>query len=215
MKVMLVEDHPIYLDGLTSLIEASGMHVVATATSTAAALAITADVEPDVVVIDIALPDGDGVDLTTKLLAQRPGLRVLILTMFTEDAVVARALEAGASGYLVKDAPPQEILAAIHAIASGSLVIGSALANRLRDRAADGVRRAPEPPASTFPDLRYRERQVLGLVAEGLDNAAIAARLGLSTKTVANYISAILTQLQLPNRAAARDIVRTRRTQET
>lgn len=212
MKVMLVEDHPVYLDGLTSLVHASGMQVVGAATSAADALALFPGVTPDVVVIDIALPDGDGAALTAELIEQRPGLRVLILTMFHEEAVVARALEAGVGGYLVKDAPPQEILAAIHAVAGGSLVIGAVLADRLRDLAVDGANRAPEAPAAAFPELRDRERQVLGLVAEGLDNTAIAARLGLSTKTVANYVSAILTHLQVPHRAAAQDIVRSRTT---
>lgn len=209
MKVLLVEDHPVYRDGLAALLATAGVEVVGVAGTGAEALAML-DSDPDVVLMDIGLPDRDGADLTAHLLALRPDLKVLVLTMFHDDSVIARALEAGANGYLVKDARPDEILSALRSVASGALVIGSDLASSVRRSAwADALRRA-SPPATAFPELRERERQVLGLIAQGLSNSAIAKRLGVSGKTVANYVSTILTQLRVQDRAAAARLMKER-----
>lgn len=209
MKALLVEDHPIYRDGLAALLATAGVDVVGLAATGAEALSML-DTDPDVVLVDIGLPDRDGADLTAQLLERRPDVKVLVLTMFHDDSVIARALEAGASGYLVKDAHPDEILSALRSVASGALVIGSDVASPARRSAwADSLRRG-SPPAAVFPELRERERQVLGLVAQGLSNSAIAERLGLSGKTVANYVSTILTQLRVQDRAAAARLMKER-----
>lgn len=209
MRALLVEDHPIYRDGLAALLATAGVDVVGLAATAAEAMSML-DTDPDVVLMDIGLPDRDGADLTAQMLERRPDLKVLVLTMFHDDSVIARALEAGATGYLVKDAPPDEILSALNSVASGALVIGSDLASPLRRSAwVDSLRRA-SPPATAFPELRERERQVLGLLAQGLSNSAIAERLGLSGKTVANYVSTILTQLRVQDRAAAARLMRER-----
>lgn len=209
MKALLVEDHPIYRDGLAALLATAGVDVVGLAATGAEALSML-DTDPDVVLVDIGLPDRDGADLTAQLLERRPDVKVLVLTMFHDDSVIARALEAGASGYLVKDAHPDEILSALRSVASGALVIGSDVASPARRSAwADSLRRG-SPPAAAFPELRERERQVLGLVAQGLSNSAIAERLGLSGKTVANYVSTILTQLRVQDRAAAARLMKER-----
>lgn len=209
MKVLLVEDHPIYRDGLAALLAAAGVEVIGSATTGAEALAML-DNAPDVVVMDIGLPDQDGADLTAKVLARLPETKVIVLTMFHDDSIIARSLEAGASGYLVKDAHPDEILNALRSVASGALVIGSDVASRVRRSAwAESLRR-PSPPATVFPELRARERQVLGLLAQGLSNAAIGESLGLSGKTVANYVSTILSQLRVQDRAAAAQVARER-----
>ena len=210
MKAFLVEDHPVFLDGLVSLLHAADVEVVGTAGSVQAALAILGDVDSELVLVDIALPDGDGAALIAEIVRRRPDLRVLVLTMFHDDGVLARALEAGADGYLVKDAEPNEIIAAVRAVSGGSFVVGSAMSGVLRGLAVDGVRAGRDVDPTDFPGLRRRERQVLALVADGLDNAAIADRLGLSTKTVANYVSTILTQLQVTSRSAAIELVRAR-----
>jgi DNA-binding NarL/FixJ family response regulator len=209
VRVLVVEDHPIYRDGLAALLGSADIEVVGLATSGAEALALL-ETDPDVVIMDIGLPDRDGADLTSEVLTRRPATRVLVLTMFHDDSVIARALEAGASGYLVKDAPPDEVLRAVASVASGALVFGSDVAERVRVMTTDAVRRGPSPPSAAFPELRGRERQVLGMVAQGLDNAAIAERLGLSGKTVANYVSAILTRLHVRDRAAAAQLVHER-----
>lgn len=209
MKALLVEDHPIYRDGLAALLATAGVDVVGLAATGAEALSML-DTDPDVVLVDIGLPDRDGADLTAQLVERRPDVKVLVLTMFHDDSVIARALEAGASGYLVKDAHPDEILSALKSVASGALVIGSDVASPARRSAwADSLRRG-SPPAAVFPELRERERQVLGLVAQGLSNSAIAERLGLSGKTVANYVSTILTQLRVQDRAAAARLMKER-----
>lgn len=209
MKALLVEDHPIYRDGLAALLATAGVDVVGLAGTGSEALSML-DTEPDVVLMDIGLPDRDGADLTAQLLERRPETKVLVLTMFHDDSVIARALEAGASGYLVKDAHPDEILSALTSVASGALVIGSDVVSPVRRSAwAESLRRA-SPPAAVFPELRERERQVLGLVAQGLSNSAIAERLGLSGKTVANYVSTILTQLRVQDRAAAARLMKER-----
>lgn len=212
MKALLVEDHPIYRDGLAALLAAAGVDVVGLAATAREALTML-DADPDVAIVDIGLPDQDGADLTAQLLERRPDIRVLVLTMFHDDSVIARALEAGASGYLVKDADPDEVINAIRSVASGTLVIGADVVSSARRSAwADSLRRA-SPSSSVFPELRDRERQVLGLVAQGLSNAAIAERLGLSGKTVANYVSTILTRLRVQDRDAAARMVRERTAQ--
>lgn len=209
MRVLIVEDHPVYRDGLAALLSAAGVEVVGTAASGEEALAL-AEADLDVVIMDIALPDRDGADVTAELVERHPGIQVLVLTMFHEDQVIARALEAGASGYLVKDAPPDEILRAVASVASGALVFGADLAPRVRTLTSVAARRGVAPPSTDFPELRERERQVLGMLALGLDNAAIAERLGLSGKTVANYVSTILTHLRVRDRDAAAQLVRER-----
>jgi DNA-binding NarL/FixJ family response regulator len=209
VKVLVVEDHPIYRDGLAALLGSADIEVVGLATSGADALALL-NTDPDVVVMDIGLPDRDGAELTAEVLSRRPDTRVLILTMFHDDSAIARALEAGASGYLVKDAPPDHVLRAVASVASGTLVFGSEVAPRVRAMTSAAVRRGPTPPSEAFPELRERERQVLGMIAQGLDNAAIAERLGLSGKTVANYVSTILTHLRVRDRAAAAQLVQQR-----
>lgn len=209
VRLLLVEDHPVYRDGLKALVEAAGMEVVGLAMSGAEALGML-DRDPDVILMDIGLPDRDGAEVTADLLQRRPDTRILVLTMFHDDTVIERALSAGASGYLVKDAPPSEILHAIGAVAGGAMVIGSAVVPRVRQMTSGGARRAAAPSGQAFPELRERERQVLGLLADGLDNRAIAERLGISVKTVANYVSAILTRLQVQDRRSAAQLVRNR-----
>ena len=209
MKALVVEDHPVYRDGLAALLASAGVDVVGLAATGTEALSIL-HTEPDVVIMDIGLPDWDGADLTARVLERLPETKVLVLTMFHDDSVIARAIEAGASGYLVKDADPDEIISAFRAVAAGTLVIGSDIVSPGRRSAwAESLRRG-SPPASAFPELRERERQVLGLIAQGLSNQAIAERIGVSGKTVANYVSTILNQLRVQDRAAAARLMKER-----
>lgn len=200
--VMLVDDHPIFRDGLRALLESAGMSVVAETATGEGALALQST-SPEVIVMDLGLPDIDGVEVTRRIVAADPDARVLVLTMFDDDTAIARALEAGARGYLVKDAPSAEVVRAVLAVAGGSLVFGAELAPRLARMVSGGGLRAMTPSVGDFPTLSERERQVLGLIRHGLGNAAIATRLGVSGKTVANYVSSVLTKLQVSDRAAA------------
>lgn len=197
-RVLIVDDHPLFRDGLRTLLETAGFDVVGEAGELLGAVESLAS-EPDLVIMDIGLPGADGIEATRRLLEANPELRVLVLTMFEEDAAVARALEAGASGYLLKSAPPQEIVRAVSAVVDGAFVVGAPLANRVR-RMASGGAQTGRAYARDFPQLTDRERQILILVAEGLSNAAIAERLGLSGKTVANYVSNTLARLGQPDR---------------
>lgn len=204
-RVLLVDDHPLFRDALRILLETHGFEVVGEAGDVEEAVAALAS-EPDLVIMDIGLPGADGIEATRRVIDQRPNVRVLVMTMFDEDAAVAQALEAGASGYLLKAAPPDEVLRAVAAVVDGAFVVGAPLADRVR-RMASGGAQSGSAYARDFPELTDRERQILVLVADGLTNAAIAERLGLSGKTVANYVSSILSRLGVADRRSLTTLV--------
>ena len=207
-RVILVDDHPVFRNGLRALLQASDIDVVGEAATGAAAVEIAMELSPDVVLMDLGLPDMSGVEAVAKIVAARPATRVLVVSLYQDDGSVDAALRAGARGYVVKDAPAEEVVAAVQAVASGSAVIGASLADRLTDmvHGRDG-----QLPEEDFPSLTTRERQILGLVAKGLTNSAIAERLGLSGKTVANYVSVVLAKIEATDRKdAARKVIRSR-----
>ena len=208
-RVLLVDDHPLFRDALRVLLETGGFDVIGEAGDLGEAMDAMA-AEPELVIMDIGLPGADGIEATRRILDLRPSVRVLVMTMFDEDAAVARALEAGATGYLLKAAPPEEVLRAVAAVVDGAFVVGAPLADRVR-RMASGGAQAGSAYAGDFPELTDRERQILVLVADGLTNAAIAERLGLSGKTVANYVSSILSRLGVADRRGLIALVDARR----
>lgn len=204
LRVALVEDHPLFRDGLRHLLTAAGLDVVAEAASLAdAGTALAA--EPDVLIVDLGLPDGHGEQVIRAAARQVPLTKVVVISMSADSGSVSRALAAGAHGYLVKDASAEEVVAAIRAVAAGSLVVGASIAPRLQG--ADPLT-AFTPAESDFPSLTARERQVLGLIADGLSNTDIATRLSLSGKTVANYVSNLLSTLHARDRAHLARLVR-------
>ncbi|NNH05888.1 response regulator transcription factor [Cellulomonas fimi] len=177
-----------------------GLRVTGQAASAAEARALFAGaVEADVVLMDLDLGDGSGVDLTRELLAARPGLAVLVVTMHEDDDAVVASVRAGARGYLVKSAPPDAVERAVRAVAAGEMILSPAVAQRAMAYVLGG-RTATRVP---FPQLTDREREVLDLVAAGRDNAVISRRLSLSPKTVRNHVANVLTKLSLPDRSAA------------
>jgi DNA-binding NarL/FixJ family response regulator len=153
--------------------------------------------------MDIQMPGVDGIEATRRLAVAVPDLAVLVLTMFEDDATVFAAMQAGARGYLLKGAGQEEILVALRSVVAGQLVIGPGVAARLMQRL--GTTAATAAP---FPELTSREREILELIAQGMNNGAIASRLGVATKTVGNHISAIFAKLHVATRAEA--IVRAR-----
>jgi DNA-binding NarL/FixJ family response regulator len=174
--------------------------VVGEAATGAAAVALAGRAQPDVILMDIRMPDGDGIEATRQILETSPHSGILMLTMVEDDDAVFAAMRAGARGYLLKGALKAEILRAIRGVSSGEAIFGPAIARRLMDyfaapRAAVGDR--------AFPDLTAREREVLGLMARHLTNPEIAARLALSPKTVRNIASSIFAKLQVAGRAEA------------
>jgi DNA-binding NarL/FixJ family response regulator len=201
IRVLIVDDHPIFRFGMQALLRAlPEMEVLGEAASVAEALAQAADRRPDVVLMDIALPDGTGIDATRRLRELDPGIAVLIVSMLDDDSLFA-AIRAGARGYLLKGADPEETVQAIHAVAAGEAIFSPGIAKRMIDYFAQGGSHAPAP--KPFPELTDRERDVLRLIAQGLTNAAIAERLALSSKTVRNYTSEIFGKLQVADRAQA------------
>jgi DNA-binding NarL/FixJ family response regulator len=206
VRVVLADDHPMFRFGLRAVLDASPqVEVVGEAADGAELLAEAARCAPDVVLTDLSMPTLSGTAAIDELTRRHPGVGVLVLTMHEDDASLLGALQAGARGYLLKGADSEEIIRAVLAVAGGDAVYGGAVARRVVDALTGSASRA-----SPFPELTGREREVLELLAAGLPTGQIARRLALSDKTVRNHVSAVLTKLQVPDRAAA--IARARQT---
>jgi DNA-binding NarL/FixJ family response regulator len=197
-RVLIADDHPLFCDGLAALLtDGPGTELAGTATTGTEAVDLAREIQPDVVLMDLHMPEMNGIEATRRIVADCPHAAVLVLTMFDDDGSVRSALRAGARGYLLKGASREQIRCAIHAAASGEIILGAQLAARM---VACFTAAAPAPP---FPQLTGRERQVLDLLAQGRANTAIATRLSLSPKTVRNHVSNILAKLQVTDRAQA------------
>ncbi|MEA3076662.1 MAG: hypothetical protein QOF60_1570 [Actinomycetota bacterium] len=203
-SVLIVDDHPVFRLGLSALLTSlPDVDVVGEAETAAAAVEMAAELRPDVVLMDLTMPGGSGLEATKRILERAPGTAVLVLTMHDDEDLVFAALRCGARGYLVKGATRDQIDRAVRAVAAGDLVLGSAVADKAAALFAEGRGSSP-----AFAELTIREREILRLVGAGLDNAAIARRLVISTKTVKNHLSNVLGKLHLSTRAEA--IVRAR-----
>lgn len=205
ITVLIADDHPLFRQGLRALIDAQGdLEVAAEAATGAQAVEAASTSHPDVVVMDVSMPELSGIDATRRLLAVSPSVAVLMLTMFDEDETVFAAMRAGARGYLLKEADDVDVLAAIRGVARGEAIFGPGVARKVLVYFSTAV-----PPAqAAFPQLTDREREVLELVAAGHGNLDIANRLSLSLKTVRNHVSNVFTKLQVADRGQA--IVRAR-----
>lgn len=195
---VLADDHPVFRDGLQSLLSSVGIEVVGTAASGDEAVRVAQDTNPDVVVMDLHMPGMNGIKATAELTTSGTRARVLVLSMLDDDDSVFAALRAGASGYVLKDAGPEEIVRAIEAVALGEVIFGSSIAQRVLAYLSGSV-----PSARPFPQLTAREHEILELIAEGASNSSIAARLFLSEKTVRNNVSNVLAKLQVSGRPEA------------
>ena len=202
IRVVVVDDHQIVRDGLVALLGAlDGVEVVGSATDGREALHVVGETEPDVVVMDIQMPNLDGIEATRFIAGRHPDVWVVMLTMNEDDDTVLSAIRAGASGYLLKGSGAEEVHNAVRAAAAGGMVFGAALAGRVATYFSGALRSAPaELP---FPDLTERERGVLEMLAAGKSNDAIARELFVSNKTVRNSVSSIYTKLHAAGRAEA------------
>ncbi len=202
VRVVIADDHPVFRDGLAGLVEAMpGMTVAGKAASGSEAVAVAAAQQPDVVVMDLHMPGMNGIEATAAITREQPGTAVLVLTMLEDDTSVLAALQAGARGYLLKESTPEEIERAIRAVTSGDVLLDASVAGGvLRSIPAAGQAGPAAPP---FPQLTPREREILGLMARGLSNPAIAAQMFLSEKTIRNYVSMIFAKIHVESRAAA------------
>ncbi|MFD9405844.1 response regulator [Streptomyces sp. NPDC059989] len=200
-RVLIVDDHPLFREGLRAALESTQGAVVVAEAETGGEVADAVDRHsPDVVVMDLSLPDVSGIEATRRLAASHPGLPVLMLTMSDDDGSLLAALQAGARGYVVKGAGSEEVLHALRTVAAGGAVIGSDIAARLSALLSGGHRRDAE---QLFPSLTAREVEVLELIARGHDNRRIARELVLSEKTVRNHITHVFEKLQVTSRAEA------------
>ena len=197
LRLLVADDHPLFRRGLRDALEATpGFEVLAEATNGAEAVQLATELSPDVVLMDLQMPEINGVEATRQILRARPDIHILVLTMFDSDSSVFAAVRAGAKGYLLKGSDQQDVERAIRTVAAGEAVFGTAIAARLVSY-FDGNR------TRAFPELTPREHDVLELLADGLDNQAIAETLMLSLKTVRNNVSAIFTKLRVADRAQA------------
>ncbi len=207
ITIVVVDDHPVVRNGLVALLRTiPELEVVGEAADGAEAVRVVSDTEPDVVLMDIRMPETDGIEATRQLRQLAPATRVLVLTMHDDDATVFTAMQAGAQGYLLKEADEDDIVRAVHAVVAGEAIFGPGVANRVL-----GYFSQPPPLVAAddpFPELTERERSILDLLAQGKRNAEIAADLYLSTKTVSNHLTSIFSKLQVAGRGEA--IVRAR-----
>ncbi len=199
LRVLVVEDHPLFRKGVVALLESvPGFVVAGTATTGEEAVASARTLRPDVVLMDLQLPGISGIEATRAVVTADPEVRVLVLSLFEDEDSVFLALRAGARGYVLKDADEEELTGAIRAVARGEAIFSQAVAGRVLAYFS-----RPQETPKVFPALTDREREILGLIAQGRPNPVIARTLSLSPKTVANYVSAIFAKLQVADRAEA------------
>ena len=199
LRVVIADDQPLMRAGFKTVLEATGtIEVVGEAGDGEEAVRVTERLTPDVVLMDIQMPRLDGIEATRRL----PRHKVLILTTFGLDEYIVEALRAGASGFLLKDARPQELVGAVRAVADGDAVLSAAVTRRLLDQVAHRLP-APVPHADGLESLTERELEVLRLLAAGLSNAEIAAALTVSEATVKTHVSHLLGKLGLRDRVQA------------
>ena len=198
VRVVVADDQELVRSGFALILERAGMSVVGQAADGLEALSVARDQRPDVVLMDVRMPRLDGIEATRQLLAEQPDVKVVALTTFDLDEYVYAAVRAGASGFLLKDVSPDQLVHAVRAVAQGETMLAPALTRRLLERFAAGPAPGALPPE--LAGLSERELDVLRLVARGLPNAEIGAQLFLSEATVKTYVSRLLTKLSVRDR---------------
>jgi len=207
LRVLIADDHPIFLAGMRQVLESyPGLACIAAVATGAQAVKVAVAERPDVAVLDINLPDLSGVEVARTIGTRAPDVGLLMLTMLSDDESLFAAVRAGARGYLLKGSTPDEVVAAIRAVAGGGAVFGQRMAARIVDYFSTNPpveQGATAGDAAALPELTDREREILTFLADGESNPAIAARLYLSPKTVRNHVSSILAKLQVADRRQA------------
>jgi DNA-binding NarL/FixJ family response regulator len=207
IRVLVVDDHPMFRNGLHLLLDSlPQMKWVGEAGDGQSATMLALELQPDVILMDIQLPEMNGIDATRQILRDSPHIGILMVTMYEDDDMVFSAMQAGARGYLLKGSDQDEIIRAIQAVSEGEAIFSASIARRLVSYFGK-----PQPsavPTLLFPELTEREREILDLIASGYNNTEIAERLVLSGKTVRNHVSNVLSKLQVSDRAHA--IIRAR-----
>jgi len=200
LRILIADDHPAFRSGLRALLETTGdLLVVGEAASGDEAVAVAAVTQPDVILMDLAMPGVDGIEATRRIVDAAPHVAVLVLTMGADEESVFAAVRAGARGYVLKGAQRAELIRAIRSVSAGEAIFGPGIAQRF----LGSVSRSAPPAAGAFPGLTEREREILGLIAAGHSNAEITSRLVLSPKTVRNHVSNVFAKLHVHDRAGA------------
>jgi len=201
LQILIVDDHPLFRKGMRALLGSTDdVAVIGEAATGAEAIEMAGALRPDLILMDLQMPAGGGLAATREITSRNPDARVLVVTLFEDNESIFAALQAGARGYILKDADEDEILRAIRAVGQGEAIFSPAIASRLMDYFAAPPAPAPEKP---FPELTDRELEILTLIARGLSNATIAEELVISLKTVRNHVSNIYGKLQVADRAQA------------
>ena len=199
VRVLIVDDQTLFRSGLARLLSSQpGLMVIGEAGNGSEAIRLAERLEPDVVLMDIRMPEVDGIEATRQILRMRPGVRVLILTTFHTDAYVLDALRSGASGYVLKDSAVEAIASSIQAVMSSERVVSGPIAQRMV-----GMLTGDAPTREFYDGLTTREIEVLKMIASGMPNKRIAYKLGISEKTVRNHISHIYEKLDIYDRSQA------------
>jgi DNA-binding NarL/FixJ family response regulator len=207
LRILVAEDHPLFRRGMISLLSSvPEFEVIGEAATGEEAVERAAQLQPDVILMDLHMPQVNGIEATRRILQESPSVRILVVTLFEDEDSVFMALRAGARGYVLKDADEEVVVHAIRAVGRGEAIFSPAVASRVL------AYFAASPPGGTppqaFPTLTDREREILNLIAQGHPNPSIARQLHLSTKTVGNYVSNIFTKLRVADRTQA--IIRAR-----
>jgi DNA-binding NarL/FixJ family response regulator len=207
LRILIAEDHPLFRKGMVSLLSSvPEFEVIGEAATGEEAVGRATQLQPDVVLMDLQMPQVNGIEATRRILQESPSVRILVVTLFEDEDSVFMALRAGARGYVLKDADEEEVVHAIRAVGRGEAIFSPAVASRVLAYFAASAPGGAPPQA--FPTLTEREREILNLIAQGHPNPSIARQLSLSTKTVGNYVSNIFTKLRVADRTQA--IIRAR-----
>ncbi|MGB3702070.1 MAG: response regulator transcription factor [Anaerolineales bacterium] len=200
IRVLIADDHTLFRDGLLALLNSvDDIKVIGTAQDGLEAVNQAADSQPDVILMDILMPELNGIEATRKIIQTSPHVGVIMLTMFEDDESVFSAMRAGARGYILKGAGQDDVLRAIRAVDRGEALFGPSIATRLMD-----FFKTPETePPQAFPELTERENEILALIAQGASNHEIAEQLNISLKTVRNHVSNIYNKMQVTDRVQA------------
>jgi DNA-binding NarL/FixJ family response regulator len=212
-RVLLADDHTLFREGVASLLERAGdVELVGEAATGEEAVRLSEELLPDVVLMDLKMPGMGGIEATRAIVGRSPHMGVIVVTMFEDDESVFAALKAGARGYVLKDADRGMLLRAIRAVARGEALLGAPIARRVLEQFSGPppapVSQPPKTSSPPFDELTPRELEVLRLIAQGLRNREISARLHISEKTVGNHVSNVFRKLQVADRVQA--IIRAR-----
>ena len=206
IRILIADDHTLFRDGLRALLKSlSGLEVVGEAATGQEVIKQAELLQPDVILMDLQMPEVNGIEATRRVLRNSPHIGVIVVTMFEDDDSVFAAVRAGARGYVLKGADQDEVLQAIQVVAAGGALFGPSIAKRVVSFFA---KLQPAAPEQVFPELTEREREILELIAGGSNNTEIAEQLVISPKTVRNHVSNIFSKLQVADRAQA--IIRAR-----